>query len=334
MKRRISVLLVFVMLFLSCSGISAQSISNQQDQVLRESGYSEMIIEAMDPLYKMSLVEALTEEPENVQTTIGTLRVSLLEELLRFLATTDEEYLAAGIPEDTIRTKREDVARILKMDDAAASEHLGINLRELAEVREFIASEENQTVDEVIQQFRMARGTISTSTMNFYVTAQDKSSGSLIKYNINITFAWEKPFLMDMFSDCIAVGWGGDLTEDNISSGTVAYYQFSKPNTWKEFFKHGQMTLEEEIANSALAFTFPQETSGVALAKHGTVSFSLSRNHAQGENTYVIARYGHKTIAFTGLGLDWSKRGGSVSPSFGTGYDQTSVEAGKVAIRY
>lgn len=95
------------------------------------------------------------------------------------------------------------------------------------------------------------------------------------------------------------------------------------------------MTLEEEIPNSGVAFSFKQENSGISQAKHGTVSFSLSRNYAQDENTYVIARYGHKVIVTDGLGLDWSYKDGlSASPSFGTGYDQTSIEAGKVAITY
>lgn len=328
-------ILTFSILCLMCSGINAKSLTDQQNQILREHGYSEVIIDAMDPEYKASLSETLVTEPEKVQISSGTLQVSLLEELLRFLSITDEEYATEGIAENTIKARREEIDQILEMDDSEASNRLGSNLRELTEVRKFISAEQPPDVDETIQQFKKAKGTISTDTMNFYITAENKSSGGAVKYNINITFAWEKPFIIDALSDCIAVGWGGDLAESNISSGTVAYHQFSKPSTWKEFFKYGPMTLEEEIPNSGLAFSFKQENSGISQAKHGTVSFSLSRNHAQDENTYVIARYGHKVIVTNGLGLDWRYKDGlSASPSFGTGYDQTSIEAGKVAITY
>lgn len=90
------------------------------------------------------------------------------------------------------------------------------------------------------------------------------------------------------------------------------------------------MTLESEIPNQSLEFSFLQSRDGLAQAKHGTASFSLSRNNTQGENTYVIARYGHKILALTGGSIDIN----GITPSFGTGYDQTSVDAGKVAIKY
>ena len=293
-KEVFCLLLSCVMLFVSMPATSARGLlETDQYDVLYERGYTKEMIDIMDPQYRDSLITTLRHSPEKVQTFKTTMEVDMAEELERFLDMSDQELLNMGISKDEMELQRN-------------------------KAREMLAAS-------------MARGTIDSNVLTFIVTAEDVSaSANSVKYNISISFSWKKPFLMDAFTDKIAVVWGGDLLESNISKGNVNYYRFLKPNTWNDFFARTEMNRDDTVPNESILMTFSQHYNSLAQPRIGGFSFTLSRNKRVGEDTYVIARYGHALVKITGAGITW----GFPSLSFGIDYDQTSIDNGKIKISY
>lgn len=329
MKKFCSTVLVIVLSISLCTYANAQT-SNTNQQILESFGYSSEIIDAMSQEYRNTIANALVTSPENVQSVSSTLKINILEEILLFLNTSDSEFLNAGVSQEDLSRKRSEISYILSLDDDTAAELLGLTLGEMNILRSYISSGVNQDVEEFLSQSVLPHATISETELNFNITLDNNSFADSIRYDVYITFAWTKPFIIDLFADKIAVSWGGSLFESNISKGNVDYYEFSKPSTWKTFYKYRSMDLTDESPNNHLLLEFPQSLDAISLAKNGTFSFRLTKNNPEGEDTYIIARYGHKILIASGAGVTWGFPGVNFDPS----YDQTSIDTGRIKVRY
>ena len=329
MKRICSIILVMALSL--CINVNAQTI-NTDYQVLESFGYPTEIIDVMAPEYQSKIAASLATSPDKVQISSGTLKVNVLEEILKFVSTPDSEYLSAGVSEEKLLSKRNEINHILTLDNESAAEWLGITLEEMNILRSYIESGTDQDVEEFLRQSPLSRaGSITEAEMDFNITVDNNSSGNSIRYDVYITFAWSKPYWTDLFNDRIAISWGGELFESNISKGNVDYYTYSRSGgVWKDFSEFGTMKLEDEESNSHLLLEFPQAINVESMAKNGTFSFRLTKNDADGEYTYIIARYGHQVIEVSGFGVTW----GFPGVDFSTAFEQTDIETGRIKIRY
>lgn len=65
-------------------------------------------------------------------------------------------------------------------------------------------------------------GSIS-STKLFFSISKVTNSTKKPDYNIKVTYKWSKPYYWEIFSDKIAVAWGGNLNVKRISSNAEYY---------------------------------------------------------------------------------------------------------------
>lgn len=293
MKKILSCFLVLSTFFTMSTAASYES--DDSYSLLEKLGLPADAIELMDPIYRDSLLAMLQTNPEKVSTSISSITVNLAEELEQIRNTSDQELIESGL-----------------------------TLEEVEKLRQSVSSFNTMARD---------KDYITDSEMQFYMTVVDKSDeddGKAVKYEVTIIFNWYSPFLIDAYDDIIGVSWGGELLESNISNGHVSYYEFTKPSTWKDYFGYKTMTLDDEQPNVGLTMLFPQTYNGVAQSKSGSFSFTLSANNRVGEESYVIARYGHRTAILGDTSITY----GPPSVTIGSAYVQTPVERGRHAISY
>lgn len=319
MKKFCSIFLSLILL-LSLRTTSFATNSENCDQILCAHEISDETISMMDT----EVNNSLNSSPEKVQIVSGSIKISIVKEILAFINTPDEEFINAGVSPSALASARMEIDEILDLDDNDASEALGVTLEEVQILRTAIST--GCSYDELPLPYE-----ISEADLTLEIRCKDNSSATQdIKYDITVSFTWQKPFLIDLFSDRIAVSWGGELFESNISAGEVNYYRFSKPNTWNQFFGKKTMTLSDEESNHHFLMSFPQQYNGLGQPRSGSFSFTLTRNNAQGEDTYLIVRYGHQILVVSGVGVSW----GSGSAEFNSSYDQTPISAGRIKLRY
>lgn len=310
----------------------ASAYEGNDAEAILLSYYPEEIIEAMDPEYKDSLIEALLENPESVHTTTVIMEVDTLKEIESLVKMTDAELLAAGVDQASIDHAR---ARINELCEGTPSEikaKYGFSEVETKLIRQ-AAENAKQDIQTTNKTGVNTSGTIASSTMKFTTTAINQpKSGYPINYFGNCTYSWVKPFYVDIFRDKIAVSWGGDLLEYGIV-GNATYRTVATAQAWGSTYGATRaMTLDGEVSNENFYVSFPQRGSITTLTSKGTLNFWLRSTTNQGKEAYIIARYGHQIATVNGVGLTI----GYPSINFGSSYDQTplNIGVGKVLISY
>lgn len=176
-----------------------------------------------------------------------------------------------------------------------------------------------------------ASGSLTSSEISFtqsVISNREKTPN----YTVNLSFAWEKPYVTRWFEDKIVVAWGGGLTT-NSATGVARYSDWkSVDGGWLKYDHSKKMTADESGSiDAGIIFSFPQSdgesTNGSPEAKHGSASVNIYQTKKEGKDTIVISYFAHRRIAIVGGGIDIKA---TPSISFGTAWDTSKKCSAKI----
>jgi hypothetical protein len=305
--------------------------TDKMDEVLIKYGYTRGTAEAMQYESKVKAVDLLMRDPSkaNIQTTI--LEVDVLSEIESFLSCTDEELLSTGVSKDKINQSKNDINKILNMDNQTLRSVYGINdteikmLRQAAQngkkIREGKILRDNKNIENPVN----ASGSITEAEMSYTQLVFDISNGGNPTIWVNGSYNWNSVFFLGVFTDDMAFAWGGGLNAKNIS-GSADYYTWDTIGGPFGSYAKSESFRIEHVPQAGMIVKFPQASnpSGTVAAKtkSGSVTFTLYQTQRQGYDTRIVSCYSHQVLVVTG-GISITASGPSVDLSVGLGYDSS-----------
>lgn len=166
-------------------------------------------------------------------------------------------------------------------------------------------------------------GSISSTKMASSIAVTDhskknsKGKRTNSNYRLNTTFTWKSEPKITMFSDKVALAWGGNYNISYVSH--KATYRWYSPLKGKWMTEVQNMSHSEK-PNKNATYTFKQRAANSKPIYKASISADLKQSGYKGKSTKITSRYGHKVVKVTpsisfpiGIGI-----------SFGTGFDQST----------
>lgn len=288
--------------------------SNDQDLVLLEEGYNQEIIDAMTENEEDIIYEAACEEAI-IDKDIITMEVDNFNEISDFLSYDHDGLIELGLTEEEISNASERINYLINQSDDQLRSKFGLDDAEIKMLRGIV--EENGRKDKIIETPVYGTGTIGEAKLTYAQTVVQDYNSKNPKYNVVLAYAWHDPFAVGLFSDKIAVAWGGNLNSRD-ERGSSKYYNMNTLCTkYTSYVKSKNMSVNCQ-PNKGIIFSFTQTDNNYHKIKKGSASFTLFQSKKAGKSTKIVSSYCHKKFAVAGS-VSISKNGPGIS--IGTGWD-------------
>lgn len=324
MKKTISFFLCFSLILTSLTTYASASTYKSDGTILSTLGIPTEIINIMPEEDKLALESSYLNNPDSVDVSTSTLEIDVLSEMNSFVSMTNDELRHLGLSEAQIEEQRAIIDMYNNSTDSQLLD-IGLSESEIACLRK--ALDPNSTYD-------ARNGQISPAKLTYTQTVESLSTSSNVKYNVRIYFNWESPFLCTMYSDKIAIAWGGGLKQTQIDN-TVEYYETLSIIKYTNSIGTNDATYSEIAVDAMGLYTIPQtytyfdsasSTLKAGYIQNGNIEFSLKQTGNTRRESKVISYYAHQVSQFTG---SISFTGSMPAPSIqiGTGYDTIYAES-------
>lgn len=334
MKKEISILVAIIcslVVFISGSNIifaadNSQLLSN--DLILIENGFPKENIGALSEEHKRELVKYLNDNPNNVDIQTSVLEIDNLMEIESFMGFSDEELIGMGANSYDIASAREELYKISKQTEEQIAKEKNISLTEAKYLKRAIVKGKNKDGKDVYKENNSinASGSISASKLTYSQAYANHSTATAPSYWVVLTYTWNSPYTLTIFTDEVVAAWGGNLNTKNVS-GYASYYNENGSN-WGSYNQQKLMTTSE-TANAGIEFKFaqsvslPSATSNRIKTKTGSIGFELYQTKKQGYDTKLLSQYCHRVISIGNASIGISAKGATVSISIGGAWDSS-----------
>jgi len=305
MKRKIlksfTALMIVGMFSSQTLAFAAGNNVSGDDQTLRNHGLQTNIIEAIDSNAKNNIANALRTDPSSVSINTSVTVVDNLAEVEKFCSYTDAELVNMGANSNEVVKERNMIEQWYATPDEQLADNYGLSQVETKLLKKAIdkgkAEFKNRKGSNANNDV-VASGTISEGQLTYTEVAVDQRT-SAPNYLVTCAYSWSYPYLLAIFNDEIAVGWGGALNTKNVSGGYhLRSVDFTSSNWTDSSVGYTPASITHENPNVSLEFAFPQSFNSLK-TDSGSVSFNLYQTQRQGYDTKVVSNYLHREIGIS-----------------------------------
>ncbi|MDR1018260.1 MAG: hypothetical protein LBM02_06115 [Lachnospiraceae bacterium] len=331
--------------------VSSDTLSEQEDTANLEEEDEKLIVADDDTMiktlcehgYAYDTATALEEENlkelysdimkgREVEASTCAIEIDNLAAIEEFLKTDEDTLNAQGVSDKVIEENAKQVSDILNMSNQELKKEGGLSTTEVKILRKAEDNAKNEAIDnKEIKNEVDASGGISSSKLKYTQSKTNLSSKTKPIYKINFTYSWAKPYVIHLFTDYIAVGWGGDFNSKS-ESGSAKYYWWEGSNRWIGNCKKTASMGKYAIINRGFKFSIPQGKwvgKQYEKTKKGSASLIIYKNKKNRKATKVISAYCHQVIKLgssNGISVSLSSNHLSVSLKIGTAFDKSSQQ--------
>ena len=320
MKSRITVVILVAVFFSTMNPCSSNAKrGSTYDKVLLEAGYTPEVLQELSTVQKKEFYDSYKNGLASVDTVV--MEIDTLRNIDDYVDMSYDEKLQNGLEKSEIQKMDKQIEQLRNMSDRELidifqTDKVGVRLIHdaLKPDCSYYSTEEEDIV---------ASGSIASSELTFSQSVIDKSTKKKCKYKVRIEFNWKKWYFCGCFSDCIVIGWGGNLTQSTEKS-SVKYYgqKFNKFDSSR--FSSGKMTYKEITINAGGQYSFSQCDTWGNKAKKGNAVFYLSQKGKKNKTTKIISEFAHRVISVSSPSIGVSKEGPSASITINTAYDSSA----------
>jgi|GEM_PF-3064392 hypothetical protein len=290
---------------------SSLDINNAQDeQILIQHGFKVETVNALNNEDKNSIATALVSNPSLVDVSTTITEVDNLTEIEKFCSLTNEQLIQTGANLSDILRERKLVETLYTMSDTELQNKFGLSKVEGKLIKRAIekgkADINNNRLNESINNSEVtASGTISDGQLT-YTMASVNQGGTTPNYKVTCSYSWSYPYLLGLYTDQIAIAWGGGFNTKNVSS-SLRYQSVNTLSTdWTSTVTSSSYaTLISENPNTSLQFGMPQTitdytgSNSTLKTRSGSISFNLYQTIKQGFATKIVSNYLHRIIGLS-----------------------------------
>ncbi|WP_117161283.1 hypothetical protein [Paraliobacillus sp. X-1268] len=328
MKKNLIAFFTFIVLFISSTltiQASELNVDKNNDDILIEFGFDAETIELMPVDKKQELAEIIIEDPSKVDLDVSYFHLDNLS-IIEFFANTDESELQElGLSSEEVELIENDLDDLREITKDEALETLELDTVGYKMLQNALEENPEYNTKEVLEENTItASGYISSSKLKYTQSVANKSTKTKPQYNVGINFNWTTPYYNYLFTDRIAVAWGGGLNSKNISSSAYYYNTNTAVTKWSKLSKNYSWS-KSETPNKGIVFSTNQTSNVGNKLKTGYVFLDLYQNKKVGKDTKIVSQFAHQIVKIGGVSIS-----GSPSITIGTGYNKSQQRSSTI----
>lgn len=281
-------------------------------------------IDNFDDDIKKEIYDTLKKDPTNVSIGYDVSEIDEVEAIKKIANSTVKELQMKDqyTKEEAIAVKAE-VDKLEKLSQSELKKNYNFSNVEAKIYFHALHNNEKEQSSTDQKNEVSTSGSISSAKMASSIAVTDhskknsKGKRTNSNYRLNTTFTWKSEPKITMFSDKVALAWGGNYNISYVSH--KATYRWYSPLKAKWMTEVQNMSHTEK-PNKNATYTFKQRAANSKPIYKASVSADLKQSGYKGKSTKITSRYGHKVVKVTpsisfpiGIGI-----------SFGTGFDQSA----------
>ncbi|MGL4819829.1 MAG: hypothetical protein ACRC5C_07600 [Bacilli bacterium] len=279
---------------------AAQPSEQETASVLHKFGFEPSTISAMDDKQKETVSTAIVEDPTNVQLATSYVVVNNLEIFAYYTNTSDEQLLQNKVSEKEIKKIRHVLKILASLTEKEFKDQFSVSSAEYQMIKLSLTKNPNYHHRDNGNHEVTTSGTLDRNWMSYAMYITNKSTKQAPSYDVTITYNWQKAYFTDLFTDKIAIVWGGELISKNMTS-IAKYYRGNFLSGFTTQLVDKKPWVVERRLNNGILFSTEQSISlknkrrtVPALHKLGTVKATLYQSKFEGLSTNVISKFAHQ----------------------------------------
>ncbi len=332
MKKQVLSIILTVSIVISAhvSMVFAENVTSNNEfnasncnAILEKAGFNATVISDMDNDKKNKISESIVNNPSSVQVNSTVLNVDNLAIFEYYTNTQDTDLLKNGVSSDDIKKVRANLDQLNSLSPEQFKEKYSVSTADYKMIKKSLTKNPNYKLKKS-NNLVTTSGTISSSTLYYNMSVTNKSTSTAPYYSLYMGYSWYSTYFTDLFTDYLAVAWGGGLNAKNVEA-KASYYYGNYFTSWGSF-ENTYNWSQQQTPQVGIVFSTPQMRGDVFSERQnrcGYVSMDLYQTKFQGYDTNVVSQFCHSVLTVNGGSVSVGYKTGYATINVGTGFDTT-----------